>query len=122
VSCCWRPAPSGYPDDWQCDEDNLGNVCFEFYGDRWWIHDIVHDNGELYLDWQNQLWDGSGWVTYRHGRCVATVEDSWRVCNKDYYEQTSSNYYDHYGSRVRWRMCDWQDYCWSWTPWYNNDR
>lgn len=93
------------------------DACFEKYGDQWGIS--AWTNSTVRLQWQNQLWNGSGWVLYREGQCISNLGVGHGVCNKDYYEDSSTNYYGYTGSRLRWQAC--ASSCSSWTSWtYNN--
>ncbi|MEU5719775.1 hypothetical protein AB0G71_29205 [Streptomyces sp. NPDC020403] len=45
----------------------------------------------------------------------------WGVCNKDFYENTSKNYYEGYGSRVRWQIVAGTTFG-PWSAWQTNNQ
>ncbi|MGW4466166.1 hypothetical protein [Micromonospora sp. NPDC004704] len=92
--------------------------CFKEYGDQWSIRSWT--SGTVRVEWQNQLWDGSQWVLYRIGGCISNLGYGQSgVCNKDYYESSSRNYFGSYGSRIRWSTC--APTCSGWGTWVNNN-
>ncbi|MEV4760886.1 hypothetical protein AB0J86_38085 [Micromonospora sp. NPDC049559] len=92
---------------------NDATGCFVRYGDQWFVQAIDPDAaGGTSISWSNELYAGSsrGWVTYRHGTCYGWAGvGTWVHCNKDYYENTSENYFGYQGSRLRWTVC--ANYC-----------
>ncbi len=79
-------------------------VCFEPYGDKIWVFDATLADGKAAAAyWQNYLKDSAGnWVAYRTGECINHLgAGHWGYCNYDFYEDTTHNPYDGYGSGVR---------------------
>jgi hypothetical protein len=101
-----------------CTEYGWATACFEKYGDKLWIY-----NGDWEFprytknQWENWLWDGDEWIKYRWGECFDDGGGSWFVCNKDFYENTSTNYYGGKGSNIFWRACDRGASGWSCGGW-----
>ncbi|MET8732173.1 hypothetical protein ABZV81_34125 [Streptomyces parvus] len=100
--------------------------CFKPYGDVVFAADSSKDGFAVYTDWQNELRDSKGkWGLYRNGRCTYS-EGAYRhgACNKDMYENSSSNAWGGKGSRIRVKVCVadlGDDTCSSWSSWiYNN--
>jgi hypothetical protein len=80
--------------------------CFVKYGDIWRIQDGSTDGDQTFIYWENWLHDGSTWRPYRHGECNNNLNaPNWGQCNKDLYENSSTNYYGGRGSRVRFQVC-----------------
>lgn len=102
--------------------------CFKRYGDEWWVTQNALYGEKVYVDWENYLlapgpfFGGSHWELYRTGRCYLNTlsEFAWGVCNKDYYEHSSTNFYGLKGSQLRWRVCVQGWSCSSWTSRYND--
>jgi len=76
---------------------------------------------KVYVDWENyllapDLYSGSRWELYRTGRCYLNTlrEFAWGVCNKDYHEHSSINFYGLKSSQLRWRV---RVQGWSCSPW-----
>ncbi|NUT50922.1 MAG: hypothetical protein HOV94_26995 [Saccharothrix sp.] len=105
-----------------CDSQLL-RVCFAKYGDVWWVKDTTNDGYyNLELQWENRLFDGSAWFLYREGSCTSQLGyNNYGTCNKDYYESSSLNKWDSYGSQVRFRPCTGASSCGSWSSWIDND-
>lgn len=58
-------------------------VCFEAYGDKWWVKDTKKDGASATVAWADYV-DGS---LYRDGVCRNSLgAGKWGVCNKNYYE------------------------------------
>ncbi|GGM21256.1 hypothetical protein GCM10011608_02400 [Micromonospora sonchi] len=126
----WAASVSGsQPSDAICVGLNQGTTrpiaagCFKRYGDQWWVgHDLKR--GEVVtLEWENYLRapDSGGysyWKIYRTGYCYLDTP-GWGVCNKDYYEHSSTNYYGMKGSEVYWRVCV-RGQCSQWEVTYND--
>ncbi|MGW1958359.1 hypothetical protein ACWCPI_37370 [Streptomyces sp. NPDC001920] len=108
------------PSDRICTSAQGSTGCFRKYGDQWWVLDTDSPYAAI-VNWENQLWDGASWRSYRNGNCENLLgEGNWGVCNKDYYENSSLNAYGSYGSRLRWRACGVFG-CSSWTSWTLNN-
>ncbi|EIE98562.1 hypothetical protein [Saccharomonospora glauca] len=67
-----------------CPPDIPGaRVCFEPYGDKWWVKDTAADGASAVVTWRNYR-NGS---LYRSGQCENRMgSGTWGVCNKNYYE------------------------------------
>ncbi|WUH89828.1 hypothetical protein OG900_06640 [Streptomyces sp. NBC_00433] len=94
----WNPKSISY--------DKIARGCFTRNGDVWRIQDSLADGDQTFIYWENWLWNGSSWMPYRSGWCSNNLgAPNWGVCNKDYYESSSTNYYKHTGSRIRFQVC-----------------
>jgi hypothetical protein len=81
-----------------------GRACFEKTGDIFHVKSEV--TNQIYVYWENWLWNGSAWKAYRHGRCNnQNGAGTWVTCNKDFYESSSTNYFSKKGSRLRFQTC-----------------
>ncbi|MEV5084528.1 hypothetical protein AB0K74_39105 [Streptomyces sp. NPDC056159] len=100
-----------------------GNGCFRKYGDQFWVRNWDSPKVSLEVRWQNELWDGQRWQLYRLGTCSAYQLNTgqWGVCNKDFYENTSTNAYKSQGSRVRWQIVTGTTFG-AWSSWHLNDQ
>lgn len=102
--------------------------CLKKYGDRLFAYDTTLDGFSVYVLWENQLYNGSGWKLYRKGRCTSNHGfDNYGECNKDFYENsTYPNAFGSSGSRIRIKSCadvTWgPDHCTEWSPWLVNDK
>ncbi|MFB7496620.1 hypothetical protein ACFC09_18360 [Streptomyces sp. NPDC056161] len=103
----WDTAEAGSPPSGMACVDLTGSTaCFQKYGDKWWVKDTDPDGHSATASWKNTLWNGSAWILYRQGSCVNKLgAGKWGVCNKDYYEQSSKNYYGYPGSSLAWQAC-----------------
>ncbi|GAA0739704.1 hypothetical protein GCM10010199_63940 [Dactylosporangium roseum] len=80
--------------------------CFTRHGDVWRVQDGFAEGGQTFIYWENWLWNGSSWQPFRHGWCNNDLgAPHWGTCNKDYYESSSANYYNHKGSKIRFQVC-----------------
>ncbi|MDW8805902.1 hypothetical protein P1P68_14190 [Streptomyces scabiei] len=100
--------------------------CFAKSGDIIYILDAEFDFHNAYARWDNDLKNASGdWVRYRSGECWnKSGAQIWAACNKDFYENDSTNAKNGKGSRVRLIICidDVGDPTCSTGPWIlNND-
>lgn len=121
--------PGSPPAGLICKSVGASQGCFKKYGDNWWVKSGNPDDF-VRVEWRNQLWNpnynpGVGaWDDYRSGYCEAfdIGVGSWGVCAKDYYENSSVNYFSGRGSRVIWRICEYySDTCSTWSLWTLND-
>ncbi|WP_028662054.1 hypothetical protein [Saccharomonospora saliphila] len=72
--------------DLVCGSVNAVQVCYQAYGDRWWIRDTAADGASAAVDWDNYR-NGS---LYREGMCVNSLgQGQWGQCNKNYYEDST---------------------------------
>jgi len=79
LSCHWRSAVE---------------ICYEAYGDRWWVQDQDADGASAAVHWFNYR-SGS---LYRTGLCVNSLGNGeWGQCNKNYYENSTL-----YGNPCTW--------------------
>ncbi|WP_216207432.1 hypothetical protein [Amycolatopsis aidingensis] len=63
-------------------------ICYQAYGDRWWVQDQLGDGASAVVKWEN-FRNGS---LYRHGMCVNSLgKGKWGQCNKNYYENSVLN-------------------------------
>lgn len=61
-------------------------VCYEPYGDKWWVQDRKSDGKSAIVEWQNR----TSVRLHRYGRCVNSHgTGTWAVCNKNYYEDSN---------------------------------
>lgn len=82
----------------------VSTACFEPYGDKIWVYDARSDGHAADGYWMNWLVDGTTgkWTAYRDGDCWNSLTAGhWGYCNKDFYENSSLNYYNGYGSGIR---------------------
>ncbi|WP_433134008.1 hypothetical protein ACQPWW_17400 [Micromonospora sp. CA-240977] len=106
------------PSDAICDRVQISSSyyiegCFQKYGDRWWVRQIGNDiTTRAYIEWENELAAYQGplgtpnYEVYRDGQCLAAPSTSqWSTCEKDYYENSSTNYFGLKGSRLYWHVC-----------------
>ncbi|MEF2528980.1 MULTISPECIES: hypothetical protein [Streptomyces] len=114
--------PGSLPSDALCMSVTSGNGCFRKYGDQFWVRNWDSPGTGLEVRWENALWDGSRWQTYRTGSCSAYELNTgqWGVCNKDFYENSSTNKWGFKGSQVRWRIVAGTSFG-PWSPWHLND-
>lgn len=107
----------------------MGNLsstaCFKPYGDVVFAADMLPDGYSVYALWQNELRNSVGnWGLYRNGKCTYTGGSiSKGSCNKDMYEDSSSNAWGGKGSRVRVKACTndlGDDTCSGWSGWIYN--
>ncbi|EHR60685.1 hypothetical protein [Saccharomonospora cyanea] len=69
-----------------CREITGARVCFEHYGDKWWVRDTAADGASAVVLWDNYR-NGS---LYRQGECQNRLgSGTWGVCNKNYYEDST---------------------------------
>jgi hypothetical protein len=86
--------------------DKVAKGCFTISEDKWSIQDSLADGDQTFIYWENWLWNGSSWKPYRYGECSnALGAPNWGACDKDYYESSSTNYYNSKGSRIRFQTC-----------------
>ena len=103
------------PSDRICVSYATASACFKKYGDQIWVRDTEwSEHPQAIGEWENWLFDGSQWNLYRKGYCYRLYETDWGVCNKDFYEDTTTNYFGGQGSRIYWRACSF-DGCSAWT-------
>jgi hypothetical protein len=98
-----------------CVSASGAKACFQKYGDKIWILDTSGTTYAAVAPWENYLWNGSSWQLYRTGNCYNRLgKGVWGVCNKDFYEDSSTNAYGSTGSGLRlWaENLDWSDYIW----------
>lgn len=114
--------PGSFPPDAICMSVTSGNGCFRKYGDQFWVRNWDSPRVGLEVRWENDLWDGNRWQTYRLGSCSAYKlrTGQWGACNKDFYENTSTNKWGSRGSRLRWQIVAGTTFG-PWSPWYLND-
>ncbi|MFI8090905.1 hypothetical protein ACIF9R_21720 [Streptomyces sp. NPDC086080] len=94
----WNPKSLSY--------DRTAKGCFTRHGDKWTIQDSLAEGNQTFVYWENWLKNGSTWAPYRSGWCNNNLgAPNWGVCNKDYYESSSTNYYGSEGSRIRFQTC-----------------
>ncbi|WP_245266972.1 hypothetical protein [Saccharomonospora piscinae] len=61
-------------------------ICYQAYGDRWWVRDLEADGASSAVKWEN-FRNGS---FYRNGICVTSLgQGVWGQCNKNYYEDSA---------------------------------
>ncbi|WP_331763827.1 hypothetical protein OH738_40585 (plasmid) [Streptomyces hirsutus] len=119
---------SSPPADAACEAVRINNNkgaqgCFEKYGDRLWVKVLTspYDRSAFaYLKWTNQLWGAdhnsagscypspsscNAWQDYRQGECHTAESGLWAICNKDFYENSTSNPAGSKGSRLAWQVC-----------------
>lgn len=69
-----------------CRSITGARVCFEHYGDKWWVRDTASDGASAVVLWDNYR-NGS---LYRQGECQNRLgSGNWGVCNKNYYEDST---------------------------------
>jgi hypothetical protein len=105
---------------------NQAAGCFKKYGDAFYVQDQGADGLETFVQWENQLKNSaSSWVGYRSGACRNSLGAyNWGVCNKDFYENSTTNNQGGKGSRIRFRVCVdgvFSDDCTSYSEWLYND-
>lgn len=98
----WNTASAGSPPSGMtCVSMTGAKACFEKYGDKWWVEDTSADGHSATASWQNWLNTSDRYYEYRTGSCVNKLgAGHWGVCNKDYYEDTSSR-----RSLMKWQAC-----------------
>ncbi|MEV7871547.1 hypothetical protein AB0P17_36855 [Streptomyces sp. NPDC088124] len=80
--------------------------CFVKYGDKFIVEDTASDGYSAAVVWANYLWDGSSWQLYRTGLCYNPEGAGTMVtCNKDFYEDSSTNAYGAKGSVLDFQAC-----------------
>ncbi|GHH80465.1 hypothetical protein GCM10018781_60900 [Kitasatospora indigofera] len=110
---------SGYTDG--------GFSCFQKYGDVLQVRTGASDaNGNIRrmsVQWKNELKDKNGnWNLYRYGECFNDLgTDLYGVCNKDFYEDSTTNKLGGKGSRLAIKHCI-QGVCEPWSIWFRNDQ
>ncbi|MET8568963.1 hypothetical protein [Streptomyces sp. NPDC004783] len=116
-----QATPGSLPSDAICTSVTSGNGCFRKYGDQFWVR--KWDAVSFDVRWENELWDGQRWLTYRMGTCTAYTLDvgQWGVCNKDFYENSSTNAYGSQGSRLRWQIVAGTSFG-PWSSWHLNNQ
>ncbi len=94
--------PPTFNDSDGCAETASSIACFQTSGDKIWVYDFSADGLAAAGYWSNYLRDSAGnWVGYRTGECVNHLgAGHWGYCNYDFYEDTTHNPYDGYGSGV----------------------
>lgn len=104
-----------------------GTGCFKKDGDVFLVQDTLPDGMAVYVNWENQLRNANGvWMDYRSGTCKHRLgAGTTGACNKDFYENSSSNAVGGKGSRIRFKTCSsdpiFVDPCSGLTSWiYNN--
>jgi hypothetical protein len=113
--------PSGFDYNTDCYYGPRATVCFEKTGDKIWVEDVDPDGWAAVGYWQNFLRDSSGnWNNpWREGRCTNNLTyGHWGYCNKDFYEDTTYNPYDGWGSGIR--LWDCSRGCYG-SAWVRND-
>lgn len=71
-----------------CHSVSAVEICYEAYGDRWWIQDQAADSASAVVYWENFR----GGSLYRSGMCVNSLGNGkWGQCNKNYYENSVLN-------------------------------
>ncbi|WP_007023859.1 hypothetical protein [Saccharomonospora iraqiensis] len=74
----------------RCGSVTAVEICYQAYGDRWWIRDLRADGASAAVDWDN-FRNGD---LYREGMCVTSLgAGEWGQCNKNYYEDSVVNGY-----------------------------
>jgi hypothetical protein len=99
---------SNGPSSGTCISEISGaRACFQPDGDVIYAKDTSFDAYSVYTYWENQLKDSSGtWKTYRSGKCWnKRGSGEWASCNKDFYENSSTNAYGGKGSRISIAAC-----------------
>jgi hypothetical protein len=92
--------------DYFCVDMTGAEACFEKYGDKWYVKDTKSDGHSATASWINYLSDGRSWIPYRHGSCVnKSGAGKWGLCNKDYYEDSTTNPARGNGSRIQFQAC-----------------
>ena len=102
----WTPVPPNVGTGYRHAVD----ACFEKYGDRLTVLDIARlswgDPGNAWIQWTNELRDSGGvWRYYRSGECWLRGTTTEGHCNKDFYENSTKNAKNGYGSRIILKAC-----------------
>lgn len=71
-----------------CHSVRAVEICYQAYGDRWWVQDQAADGASAAVHWENFR----GGSLYRSGMCVNSLGNGkWGQCNKKYYEDSVLN-------------------------------
>ncbi len=98
--------PPAFDPNTDCSSGEGTYVCFQKDGDKIWVEDTAADGVSADGRWENYLWDGSNWTLYRQGACLNKLSyGHWGYCDKDFYEDTSTNHYGSKGSGIRLYPC-----------------
>ena len=85
----------------ECITYTGAKACFDKATDNFWVLDSLADGHSARNAWGNWLWDGSKWQYYRYGDCTNSLGNGhWGVCDKDLYENSSTNALGGQGSEV----------------------
>lgn len=72
----------------ECHSVPAVEICYQAYGDRWWVQDQASDGASAAVHWENFR----GGSLYRTGMCVNSLgKGEWGQCNKNYYEDSVLN-------------------------------
>lgn len=78
--------PSSVNTSTDCVSITGSTVCYEAYGDRWWVKDTAADSASAVADWENIV---STTTDIRNGQCVNSLGNGkWGYCNKNYVENS----------------------------------